>query len=77
MIDIPNLIQDLLSQFGTIDIAESEFKRQINEDENLKEEFKSWCDEMGYKERFAFVDYCHEYLDDQESAYDLLSDFNE
>ena len=55
MIDISVTIHDMLSQFGSIDIAESEFKRQINEDDNLKAAFKEWCEEMGYKERDAFL----------------------
>lgn len=77
MIDISVTIHDMLSQFGSIDIAESEFKRQINEDDNLKTAFKEWCEEMGYKERDAFRNYCEEYLQDNDSIFDTLSDYNE
>ena len=41
--DIPSLIIDLLHQFGSIDIAESEFSRQMNEDEKIMTAFKEWC----------------------------------
>lgn len=77
MDDISILIQDLLSQFGSIDIAESEFKRRINEDSTLKSEYKEWCESMDYRERDAFIQYCHEYLESNESIFDTLSDYNE
>ena len=77
MIDISVTIHDMLSQFGSIDIAESEFKRQINEDSDLKKAFKEWCEDMGYKEREAFINYCEEYLQGNESIFDTLSDYNE
>ncbi len=77
MTDISSMIQELLVRFGSIDIAESEFKRLIFEDEALKAYFKEWCDDMGYRERTAFVDYCHEYLNNHESAFDSLTEYDE
>ncbi|HIR38203.1 MAG TPA: hypothetical protein IAC93_07515 [Candidatus Limisoma gallistercoris] len=77
MIEIPATIQELLTQLGSIDIAESEFKRHLNEDSDLKKAFKEWCEDMGYKEREAFRSYCEEYLQGNESIFDTLSDYNE
>lgn len=77
MADISSMIQEMLIQFRSIDIAESEFKRIINDDESLKTEFKEWCEEMGYRERHAFEQYCHEYLDNHESMFDTLSEYDE
>ena len=57
--------------------AVNEFKRIINDDESLKTEFKEWCEEMGYRERHAFEQYCHEYLDNHESMFDTLSEYDE
>lgn len=67
----------MLTQFGSIDIAESEFERIINEDETLMREFKDWCEEMGYKEKKAFEQYCHEYLDNHASMFDTLTEYDE
>lgn len=75
--DIPSLIARLLSQLGSVDIAESEFKRMINDDAQMKSEFKAWCEEMGYKENSAFIDYYDEYIVDNDLAFDTLSDYNE
>ena len=77
MSDISTIIHELLMRFGSIDIAESEFKRLINEDATLKKDFKEWCEEMGYKEHYAFEDYCHECLDNHESAFDALTEYEE
>lgn len=32
---------------------------------------------MGYKEKSAFEQYCHEYLDNHESVFDTLSEYDE
>ena len=49
----------------------------MNEDEKIMTAFKEWCNEMGYKERKAFVEYCQEYIDENEKVFDSLSDYNE
>lgn len=77
MTDVSTMIQELLSRFGSIDIAESEFKRLLFEDETLKSCFKEWCEEMGYRKRTAFVEYCHECLDNHEAAFGALSEYDE
>lgn len=74
---ISTIIKELLVQFGSIDIAESEFKRIINEEHSLMTEFKEWCEEMGYKEKDAFEQFCHEFLDNHESVFDTLSEYDE
>lgn len=77
MPDFPTIISRILAEFGSIDIAESEFKRQINEDAEMKPLFKEWCEEMGYTERTAFADYCHEYLENHDSVFDTLTEYDE
>ena len=49
----------------------------VNEDDELKNEFKRWCEEFGYKERNAFRNYCQDYIQDHESIFDTLSEYNE
>lgn len=77
MSDIPTMISQLLADLGSIDIAESEFKRQISDEASLKSQYKEWCEEMDYRERTAFRDYCHEYLDNNESAFDTLTEYDD
>ena len=40
MNDITELFRDLLQQYRGIDIAESEFKKMIHEDDELHEEYR-------------------------------------
>lgn len=75
--DIPAIIQDLLMRFKSIDMAESEFKRSLEEDDEMRIAFKDWCHEIGYKSRSAFADYCHEYLDMHDEMFESLTDYYE
>ena len=36
-----------------------------------------WCHEVGSSEKNGFMDYCDEYLRDQNSVWDTLSDYND
>lgn len=77
MNDITEYFKDLLSQYGSVDIANSEFKKQIHEDQELHDQYREWCHEVGSSEKKGFLDFCEEYLDSQESIWDTLSDDND
>ncbi|MGM9802347.1 MAG: hypothetical protein ACI309_08615 [Candidatus Limisoma sp.] len=75
--DITTIINDFLHEFGSIDIAESEFYRRMDDDPEMKQDFKEWCDENGYRERTAFAEYCNESLSRHDEIFDSLSDYDE
>ncbi|MBR6639707.1 MAG: hypothetical protein IKL35_05015 [Muribaculaceae bacterium] len=77
MNDITQLFNSLLQQYGSIDIAEAEFKKLLHEDEELQEEYGEWCHAVGSTEKRGFLDYCEEYMDSQNSVWDSLKDFDE
>lgn len=77
MNDITELFQDLLQQYGSIDIAEAEFKKRINEDAELHATYSEWCHAVGSSEKKGFLDYCEEYIESQDSIYDTLTDYDE
>lgn len=77
MNDITNLFIDLLNHFKSVDIADSEFKKMIHEDPELRAEYREWCETVGSSEKMGFLDYCEEYLSSQDSIYDVLNDFDE
>ncbi len=77
MNDITKLFIDLLNQFKSVDIADSEFKKMIHEDPELRAEYREWCETVGSSEKMGFLDYCEEYLSSQDSIYDMLNDFDE
>lgn len=77
MNNITQLFNSLLAQYGSIDIAENEFKKMIAEDDILKEEYEEWCHAVGSSEKNGFLDYCEDYMRSQDSVWESLNDFDE
>ena len=77
MNDITQVFNSLLEQYGSIDIAEAEFKKMIIEDDSLRNEYCEWCHAVGSSESKGFLDYCDEYKSSQDSVWDSLTDFDE
>lgn len=75
--DITDLFVEIIRQAGSIDVAESDFKKRIGEDDELRKEYRQWCHEVGSSERRGFLDFCDEYLDNMDSVWDSLdNDFD-
>lgn len=77
MEDITQYFTQLIEQCKSIDIAESEFKRLIAEDADLKNEYSEWCISVGTTERRGFRDFCEEYMESQDNIWDQLRDYDE
>lgn len=77
MIDIIEIFNQYLSQHDSIDIAESEFKKAIHEDSELRDAYREWCHEVGSSENHGFYDYAEEYLDSQADVWNTLNDMDE
>lgn len=77
MDDILDLFQQILSQSGSVDIAEAEFKKMIHEDNDLHQRYRDYCHEVGSTEKSGFLDYCEEYLDSQDSIWDDIREFED
>ncbi|MBD5201868.1 MAG: hypothetical protein HDR83_09400 [Bacteroides sp.] len=75
--DITELFQQILTQYGSVDIAEAEFKKMMHEDPELHSAYRDWCHEVGSSEKRGFLDYCEEYIDSQESIWDNLREFED
>ena len=77
MTDFNELIENIIHQSGAIDIAESQFKRMLADDNDLRNEYKDWCEEMGYSERKGFSEYAEEYISNREEKWDSLTDYDQ
>lgn len=75
--DITELFRRLISQTGSIDVAEQEFKKMIGEDAELHRCYREYCHEVGSTERRGFLDFADEYMDNQEQIWRSLSDYDE
>ena len=77
MNNIESLFNYYLDQFKSVDIAESEFKKEMHADPEIRQMYRQWCHGVGSSEKNGFFDYCEEYLRDQNSVWDTLSDYND
>lgn len=77
MNDIVELFNSYLKQFKSVDIAESEFKKDMHGDPQMRALYRQWCSDVGSSEKNGFFDYCEEYLADKDSIWDTLSDYND
>lgn len=74
MIDLLSTFNELLRSYGSVDMAEAEFKRLMLDDQELYEAYREWCIENDHTERHGFLDYAEEYIENQNSIWDTLSD---
>ncbi|MCH4156694.1 MAG: hypothetical protein LKF31_10365 [Muribaculaceae bacterium] len=74
---ISELLQSLLDQYSSVDMAESEFKRMLNEDDELKKAYFDWCEELGYSPKTGYSEYVEEIFESQDSIWDSLHEFGE
>ncbi len=77
MIDIFEIFQTVIKHNRSIDMAESEFKRMICDDNEIKKAYKEWCTHEGYTEKKGFIEYCQTVFDEEESKWDSLNNENE
>ena len=49
----------------------------LPDDPELHAAYREWCASNGSSEKNGFIDFCEEYLAEQDSIYDSLSDYND
>lgn len=77
MNDITEIFIKILNENHSLDIADAEFKRMLAEDPQLKEQYNEWCHEHGSSFRNGFTDFCEEYIENRNSVWDSLTDYDE
>lgn len=77
MDEIIEVFNNYLTTYGSVDIAEAEFKHMIQDDSHVRDLYREWCDSVGSSEKNGFFDYCDEYLDTQNDVWNTLNDFDE
>lgn len=75
--DITEFFISLIDAHGSLDVAEAEFKRIVADDSELQAEYRAWCEENSVSERRGFSDFCEEYLENRESMWDVLDEYND
>lgn len=75
--DIEIFFTDLIEQSGSYDIAKAEFYRIMADDDELHEQYHDWCEENGYSEREGFDEFVDRHIDNHDSVWDSLNDYDE
>lgn len=75
--DITAYFVSLIESHGSIDVAEAEFKRLLSEDNDLRSEYRQWCDENGTTERHGFNDFVQEYLEGREAKWSIFDEYSD
>lgn len=77
MEDITEFFTQLIEQNKSLDIAQAEFKRILNDDQELKIAYADWCQAEGYSERDGFKEFCEQYIESQNDIWDQLRDYDD
>lgn len=74
MIDIIEIFNSIIDTCRSIDVADRELWRQIEDDPEIKKAYIEWCDNEGFTIKKGFIHYCEECFDEEESRWDVLSE---
>ncbi len=76
MDNITDIFVSFIKEAPGIDTAESDFKRALIDDPELRRSYREYCREQGTSERNGFIEFCEEYCADRDSVWDSLSDYD-
>ena len=76
MESMTDLFINIINQTDSLDMAESEFRRMLVDEPELRRQYKQYCREVGSSERNGFKDFCEEYMEEQDNVWNSLSDFD-
>lgn len=74
MNDISEILRALLDQFTHTSEVEREFVNMMNNDSQLKEDYKLWCEEYGYDTKTGYQDFIDEQMQDRDEFWDEMSE---
>ncbi len=76
MEEMTDLFVHIINQTDSLDMAESEFRRMLVDEPELRRRYREYCREAGSSERNGFKDFCDEYMEEQDNVWNSLSDFD-
>lgn len=75
MNDISELLRELLDKHGNTDQLDMEFQMLLQSDDELKSEYKTWCNAHGYHRRDGYRNFVNELVDSQETIWDNYREY--
>lgn len=77
MNEITDIFEQYINQYGSYDIAESQFKKDAADDPELRATYREWCHEVGSSEKNGFRDFCDEHSQGINDMWNALSDYDD
>ena len=75
MNDISDLLRTLLDRHSNTEELDRAFKRMLNSDEQLRDDYRQWCDDMGYSIASGYRDFINEIVESQDSIWDTYHEY--
>lgn len=75
--DIALYLENLITESQSVDIAISEFKRNMADDDGLKEAYREWCEAQGYSERTGYKEYIEEFIENRNERWNSLNEYDD
>lgn len=72
-----DLIRSLINQYRSIDIVESEFKRLLDEDPIIRNDYATWCEEEGYPLKKGYKEYIQRIFASENSIWETFVQFED
>ena len=74
MNDISEILRALLDENSRTAEAEQAFLSMLENDSQLNEDYKLWCEEYGYDIKSGYQDYIDEQLSDRDEFWENMSE---
>lgn len=74
MDNLTELFDSIMEQAGSLDMAESDFKRMLIDDPVLHRTYRQWCYEQGTTERYGFMEYGREHMEHRNGGWNIFQE---
>lgn len=74
MNDISELLRALLDQYTSSSEVEREFVSMMNNDPQLQEDYRQWCEEYGYEIKTGYQDFIDEQMQDRDEFWEEMAE---
>lgn len=75
MNDISDLLRELFDRCGNNDTLDREFKKILQADVELQDEYKMWCNAHGYHRRDGYRNFVNELIESQDTIWDNYKEY--
>lgn len=74
MNDIAEILRALLDQYSRLSEVDREFVDMMDNDPQLREDYKQWCDEYGYDVKTGYQDFLDELLANRDEIWETMDE---